>query len=166
MSEEIAASIGDVLAENARLKSQLAEAETWRLAARRLERRNEQTKAVNFDLNVQLLESHRLRAQNALDSSFWTGLLADVDRTADKLVAIAVAHHANHQAALDAARRLVAAWRAERQFTREWHEAWLRDAINARVLLRRTLTARADGRTMDMHAALDALAELLNEGKS
>ena len=65
MSEEVAASIGDVLAENERLKQQLAQAErnaeewksialttrltaeAWEQAAVRLERKTEKTAAVN-----------------------------------------------------------------------------------------------------------------------
>lgn len=144
MSEEVAASIGDVLAENARLRKEVAQATerariasdayhqqqdaqrehesreqaateralaaeaerdqarqdvgniwsvatafmkmpvqdavAWRLVARRLERRNEQTSRVNRELNVQVIG--------------WIARASVLER---------------------AARRLLAAWRAERQ---------------------------------------------------
>lgn len=112
MSEEVAASIGDVLAENARLKQQLAHAErdaaAWRQAVQRLERRCEQTKAVNLLLNARVMEAERYQVRP------WLAMLKDADDTAEQLLAVALAHHANHQATLDTARRLAAAWRAER----------------------------------------------------
>ena len=114
MSEEVAASIGDVLAENARLKQQLAHAErdaaAWRQAVQRLERRCEQTKAVNLLLNARVMEAERYQVRP------WLAMLKDADDTAEQLVSIALAHHANHQATLDTARRLVAAWRTQRQY--------------------------------------------------
>lgn len=146
MSEELAASIGDVLAENARLKVYLAQvteralaaeaelkrerdgatmagvlhamilelnaakqdAVAWRQATERLERQRDKTAAVNRELNAQLMEAARRYIQP------WLAMLKDADDTANQLVSIALAHHANHQATLDTARRLVAAWRAER----------------------------------------------------
>ncbi len=101
MSEEVAASIGDVLAENERLKQQLAQAErnaeewksialttrltaeAWEQAAVRLERKTEKTAAVNRELNIQAL--------------VWMERATVLERTA---------------------RRLVVAWRAERKALR------------------------------------------------
>lgn len=114
MSEEVAASIGDVLAENARLKQQLAHAErdaaAWRQAVQRLERRCEQTKAVNLLLNARVMEAERYQVRP------WLAMLKDADDTAEQLLAVALAHHANYTAALDAGRRLLAAWRTQRQY--------------------------------------------------
>jgi hypothetical protein len=114
MSEEVAASIGDVLAENARLKQQLAQAErdaeAWRQAVQRLERRCEQTKAVNLLLNARVMEAERYQVRP------WLAMLKDADDTAEQLLAVALAHHANYTAALDAGRRLLAAWRTQRQY--------------------------------------------------
>ena len=84
------------------------DAVAWRQAAERLERRCEQTAAVNRELNAQLMEAERRHIRP------WLAMLKDADDTANQLVSIALAHHANHQATLDTARRLVAAWRAER----------------------------------------------------
>ena len=130
MSEEVAASIGDVLAENARLRKENMQLRhdvvTWRLIVSRQERRLEQMGTINRALNIQGI-----------------GLLARESQL--------------HRAA----RRLLAAWRAEGRKTHEWRNRWF--TVDARALLRDIFTARADGRTMDMHAGLDRLAELLNE---
>ena len=90
MSEEVAASIGDVLAENERLKQQLAHAErdaaAWRQAVQRLERRCEQTKAVNLLLNARVMQAERYQVRP------WLAMLKDADDTAEQLLAVALAH--------------------------------------------------------------------------
>lgn len=84
------------------------DAAAWRQAAERLERQRDKTAAVNRELNAQLMEAERRHIRP------WLAMLKDADDTANQLVSIALAHHANHQATLDTARRLAAAWRAER----------------------------------------------------
>ncbi len=157
MSEEVARSIGDVLAENARLRQQLVQAEArariasaayhqqqdatrehearyqamteralaaeqdnaaLRIAVRRQTEARDETLAINRELNGRLL------AAGTDWSAFWQQQAHEGDALADKLVEIAVKHHTNYAAALDTARRLLVAWRAERQRTQV-----LRDAL-------------------------------------
>lgn len=201
MSEEVAASIGDVLAENERLKQQLAQAEerariasaayhqqqdatrehearyqamteralaaeqdnvALRIAVRRQTEARDETLAINRELNGRLL------AAGAGWSAFWEQQAHEGDVVADKLVEIAVKHHTNYAAALDTARRLVVAWRAERNVAKACLRSGvdLQDKLDAwRAATSQALAARDAGMAMDMHIALDALAELLNESE-
>ncbi len=79
------------------------DAAAWRQAAERLERQRDKTAAVNRELNAQLMEAERRHIRP------WLAMLKDADDTANQLVSIALAHHANHQATLDTARRLARA---------------------------------------------------------
>ena len=76
------------------------DAAAWRQAAERLERQRDKTAAVNRELNAQLMEAERRHIRP------WLAMLKDADDTANQLVSIALAHHTNHQATLDTARRL------------------------------------------------------------
>ncbi len=139
------------------------DATAWRQAAERLERRCEQTNAINRTLNAQVVQDAAARTSLAVCQR----MLADEVALSKELVAIARAHHANYAAALDAGRRLLAAWRAERT-DNERLRAALRTIRDNYGHVCRTFDTCNHVACRDSyrawHVANDALTELLNEG--
>ena len=139
------------------------DAEAWRQAAERLERRCEQTNAINRELNVQVVQDAAARTSLAVCQR----MLADEVALSKELVAIARAHHANYAAALDAGRQLLAVWRAERT-DNERLRAALRTIRDNYGHVCRTFDTCSHVACRDSysawHVANDVLAELLNEG--
>mgnify|MGYP006052557871 FL=1 len=137
--------------------------EAWRQAAERLERRCEQTNAINRELNVQVVQDAAARTSLAVCQR----MLADEVALSKELVAIARAHHANYAAALDAGRQLLAVWRAERT-DNERLRAALRTIRDNYGHVCRTFDTCSHVACRDSysawHVANDVLAELLNEG--
>ena len=139
MSEEIVASIGDVLAENARLRKEVVQAtERARITSEAYHQQQDAQR--EHEAREQAATERALAAEAELarerDGATMAGvmhamildlnaaersrslcqkMLADETALSKELVAIAVAHSANHQAALGAGRRLLAAWRTERR---------------------------------------------------
>ena len=124
------------------------------------ERRCEQTKAVNLLLNARVMEAERYQVRP------WLAMLKDADDTAEQLLAVALAHHANYTAALDAGRQLLAAWRAQRMENERLCAA-LRTIRDNYGHVCRAFDACSHVACRDSysawHIANDVLAELLNE---